>query len=130
MNVTSKLAGHHGAWWTVAIVALTVLMSPLPSAAQEAEVAVSNIDRGHTNTERRSVPLAQGFTTGRRLGGYAIDTVEIRYDDMQSDTFSAGIYRVGSDGFPTTEVIPLASAGAFSRGKIVFTPSGSTRETG
>ena len=127
MNVTSKLAGHHGAWWTVAIVALTVLMSPLPSAAQEAEVAVSNIDRGHTNTERRSVPLAQGFTTGRRLGGYAIDTVEIRYDDMQSDTFSAGIYRVGSDGFPTTEVIPLASAGAFSRGKIVFTPSGSTR---
>ncbi len=87
MNVTSKLAGHHGAWWTVAIVALTVLLSPLPSAAQEAEVAVSNIDRGHTNTERRTVPLAQGFTTGRRLGGYAIDTVEIKYDDMQGDAF-------------------------------------------
>ena len=125
MNVTSKLAGHHGAWRTVAIVALTVLLSPLPSAAQEAEVAVSNIDRGHTNTERRTVPLAQGFTTGRRLGGYAVDTVEIRYDDMQGDAFSAGIYSVVGD-YPTAEeVIPLSPTGSFSRGKIVFTPSGS-----
>ena len=109
------------------LAALTILVSPLPSAAQETEIAVSNIDRGHTNTERRSVPLAQGFMTGRRLGGYAIATVEIRYDDLQGDAFSAGIYSVGTDGFPTTEVIPLAPAGAFSRGKIVFTPSGSAR---
>ncbi len=69
--------------------------------------------------------LAQGFTTGRRLGGYAVDTVEIRYDDMQGDAFSAGIYSVVGD-YPTAEeVIPLSPTGSFSRGKMVFTPSGS-----
>ena len=108
------------------LVSSAALLSPLLVAAQEeAEIAVSNIDRGHTNTERRTVPLAQGFTTGRRLGGYAVDAVEIRYDDMEGDAFSAGIYSVVGD-YPTAEeVIPLSPTGSFSRGKMVFTPSGS-----
>ena len=108
------------------LVSSAALLSPLPVAAQEeAEIAVSNIDRGHTNTERRTVPLAQGFTTGRRLGGYAVDAVEIRYDDMEGDAFSAGIYSVVGD-YPTAEeVIPLSPTESFSRGKMVFTPSGS-----
>ena len=62
------------------------------------------------------------------MGGYAVDTVEIRYDDMQGDAFSAGIYTVvGGNPTSNEEVIPLSPEGSFSRGKMVFTPSGSNR---
>ena len=104
-----------------------VFLTPLPSAAQsEYEVVVSNIDRGFRNTERRSVPIAQAFTTGNRYGGYSISSVEISYADLQGDEFSAAIHAVGSDGFPTdTVVLQLETEDDFSSsGDIVFTPVG------
>ena len=101
-------------------------LTPLPSAAQsEYEVAVSNIYRGHSQTERRAVPIAQVFTTGTRSGGYRISSVELRYDDVQGDEFSAAIHAVGSDGFPTdTVVLQLETEYDFSStGIVTFTPA-------
>ncbi len=106
-----------------AFLAALLLLSPSPGQAVEAEVAISNIDRGFRNTERRSGPLAQVFTTGSRNGGYGVYSVEIAYEDEQGDEFSAAIYAVDSDGFPTDEVVALETSDDFSSsGKIVFTP--------
>ena len=101
---------------------LAAVLCATGAAAQE--TAVSNIQRyGFTSTISRSIPIAQAFTTGRNTNGYALASVEVHFDDLDGTGFSASVYNVGSNGFPTSEFVSLNVPASRPEGRLTLYPA-------
>ena len=115
------------------LLAVATALLLLPSAPGHAQTTtntyVSNINQGSDDFTSGTGVKAQSFTTGSQTGGYTVTSVDIGYDDVDDDKFSAAIYTVDSDGFPDSEVFALtAPTGTWSAGDtLTFTaPANST----
>ena len=108
----------------LAAVALTLLLAPLPAAAQTVVTLVSNSgDLSFSSSLRR----AQRFTTGSNANGYTLTSVEINSLDIQGDSFTAAVYTILANGTPDSLHASLTAPGSFAAGALTFTDPANTR---
>ena len=88
---------------------------------QERPTYVSNLEQTENNFNSEETS-AQAFTTGSFAGGYALESVDVKFDTIPASiSIAAAIYSEDADGFPDTQVHSLTSPSTLAGSDVVRT---------
>ena len=88
---------------------------------QERSTYVSNLGQIE-NTNSNTQTFAQAFTTGSFAGGYALESVDVKFGTIPATaSIAAAIYSATADGFPDTQVYSLTSPSTLAGSGVVRT---------